>query len=146
DHMVRVVEKAKPDHKILGINYGENKETPAVKAGDYYTLLYRKLARLADYIFIYVSSPNNTRLRDLQSEEGLRLILEAMASERKQLVQHLFIKVAPDLALEGLNAVVKIALEYQVTGLIATNTTHIPSYGAGGVSGGPLKIKAREVR
>lgn len=146
NHMIEALRGADLNHKILGINFGKNKDTPPEKAGEDYSLLYRKLAVLADYVVINVSSPNTPGLRDLQSEDGLRQILEAMKSDRADLVRPLFIKVAPDLALEGLSSVVKIALEYEVDGLIATNTTHIPSYGAGGVSGKPLKEKARAVR
>ncbi len=146
DEMRAAILKADLNHKVLGINFGKNKDTPAEQAGDDYAILYDKLADVADYVVINVSSPNTPGLRDLQSEEGLRQILLGMAAGRKKLSRPLFIKVAPDITHEGLGSVVKIALEFKVDGLIATNTTHIPSYGPGGVSGGPLKEKAALVR
>lgn len=146
DHMIDSLRGVDLNQKILGINFGKNKDTPADKAGEDYAQLYRKLAVLSDYVVINVSSPNTPGLRDLQSEEGLRQILNALKTSRAEMARTLFIKVAPDLGTEGLDSVVKIALEYEVDGLIATNTTHIPSYGAGGVSGRPLYEKAKMVR
>lgn len=146
DEMRKAIQNADLNHKVLGINFGKNKDTPADKAGEDYGILYDKLADLADYVVINVSSPNTPGLRDLQSEDGLRLILDGLRAARAKLQRPIFVKVAPDITHEGLDGVVKIALEYQVDGLIATNTTHIPSYGPGGVSGGPLKYKAADVR
>ncbi len=146
DEMRKAILRADLNHKVLGINLGKNKDTPAEKAGEDYAILYDKLADLADYVVINVSSPNTPGLRDLQSEEGLKQILESLILPRTKLARPIFIKVAPDITHEGLDSVVKIALEYKVDGLIATNTTHIPSYGPGGVSGGPLKDKAALVR
>lgn len=142
DEMRKAILATDLNHKILGINFGKNKDTPPEKAGEDYAILYDKLADLADYVVINVSSPNTPGLRDLQSEEGLRQILSGTAAGREKLQRPLFIKVAPDITHEGLDGVIKIALEYKVDGLIATNTTHIPSYGPGGVSGGPLRDKA----
>jgi dihydroorotate dehydrogenase len=72
--------------------------------------------------------------------------------------QALLLKLAPDLALEDLDAIVEVAVASGISGLIATNTTldrdvvdeplrgFVESKGAGGLSGEPLKAKAQQVR
>jgi dihydroorotate dehydrogenase len=72
--------------------------------------------------------------------------------------QPLLLKLAPDLASEDLDAIVEVAVASGISGLIATNTTldrgivgeplraRVEAKGAGGLSGAPLKAKAREVR
>jgi dihydroorotate dehydrogenase len=84
-----------------------------------------------------------------------------MLELRKELgleAQALLLKLAPDLTTEDLDAIVEVAVTEGISGLIATNTNLdrgvvaeplralVESKGAGGLSGLPLKAKAREVR
>jgi len=92
-----------------------------------------------------VSSPNTPGLRDLQGEVQLRQILRAV---REQVPERppLLVKVAPDLSVAGLEAVVQAAVETGVEGLIVANTTiarpdtlrHAHAGETGGLSGAPL--------
>ena len=87
------------------------------------------LAGLVDFLTVNVSSPNTPGLRDLQGEAFLDDLLGraveardragAAASARPALL----LKIAPDLALDALDALVATALRRGVDGLIVSNTT-----------------------
>jgi dihydroorotate dehydrogenase len=145
----------------VGGNLGKNKETPEAQALDDYRAAYRLIAPQVDYVALNVSSPNTPGLRNLQAPEALKPLLAGMLELRKELgleAQPLLLKLAPDLAPEDLDAIVEVAVAAGISGLIATNTTLdrgvvaeplralVEAKGAGGLSGEPLKAKAREVR
>ncbi|HJW44439.1 MAG TPA: quinone-dependent dihydroorotate dehydrogenase, partial [Geothrix sp.] len=153
--------KRRPAGLIVGGNLGKNKETPEAQALDDYRAAYRLIAPQVDYIALNVSSPNTPGLRNLQAPEALKPLLAGMLDARKEMGlerQPLLLKLAPDLAPEDLDAIVEVAVASGISGLIATNTTLdrgvvveplralVESKGAGGLSGAPLKPKAREVR
>jgi dihydroorotate dehydrogenase len=153
--------KTRPSGLIVGGNLGKNKETPEAQALDDYRAAYRLIAPLVDYTALNVSSPNTPGLRNLQAPEALKPLLEGMLGLRKDMGmerQPLLLKLAPDLASEDLDAIVEVAVASGISGLIATNTTldrgivgeplraRVEAKGAGGLSGAPLKAKAREVR
>ena len=132
----------RPKHLPVGGNIGINKEGADPERD--YPLLVRALAREVDYIVVNVSSPNTPGLRDLQGEARLRSILAAI---RDGVPQHppLLVKLAPDLAPDGLESVVEAAVAGGAAGLIVSNTTiarpklqspHATQ--AGGLSGKPL--------
>ena len=126
----------------LGANVGINKEG-ADPARDYPALI-AAVGPHADYVVINVSSPNTPGLRDLQGEERLREILQAVASAPDK--PPILVKVAPDLAEEGLASVVETCVAEGVQGLIVGNTTISRPPGlrsphqkeTGGLSGVPL--------
>ncbi len=124
---------------MLGANVGINKENADPERD--YPALVSAVSPYADYITINISSPNTPGLRDLQSEERLAAILAGIETQRP-----VFVKIAPDLSEEGLEAVVGVALERGVTGLIVSNTTiarpaalqSALRHEMGGLSGAPL--------
>ncbi|HVZ09421.1 quinone-dependent dihydroorotate dehydrogenase [Rhodopila sp.] len=126
----------------LGGNVGINKEG-ADPVRDYPALI-AAVGPLADYVVINVSSPNTPGLRDLQGEEQLGRILGAVATIADR--PPILVKVAPDLSMDGLAAVVETCVAHGVRGLIVGNTTisrpptlvsrHAGE--AGGLSGVPL--------
>ncbi len=151
----------RPAGLIVGGNLGKNKETPEAQALEDYRAAYRLIAPLVDYIALNVSSPNTPGLRNLQAPEALKPLLAGMLDRRKEMGlehQSLLLKLAPDLAPEDLDAIVEVAVASGISGLIATNTTLdrsvvaeplralVETKGAGGLSGVPLKAKARKVR
>ena len=127
----------------VGANLGINK-TGADPERDYPALV-AAVAPHVDYIVINVSSPNTPGLRDLQGEAQLRAILRAIAAGVQQRPP-LLVKVAPDLAPEGLAALVETCVAEGVQGLIVSNTTISRPPGLrsplareiGGLSGAPL--------
>lgn len=132
--------------KIIGANLGKNKITKNEEAHLDYALLYNQFAPHCDYLVINVSSPNTPGLRDLLSESGLKEIFEATSVERKKCYRPLFVKVSPDMSDDQLRSVVSLVKQYQLTGIIATNTTIIKDYGDGGMSGQILYNKAKSTR
>ncbi len=153
--------KDRPRGLLVGGNLGKNKETPEEGALADYAGAYRWIAPEVDYVALNVSSPNTPGLRNLQAPEALKPLLGGMLVRRRELgleAQPLFLKLAPDLADEDLDAIVEVAAASGISGLIATNTTldrgivseanraRVEGWGAGGLSGRPLAGKARAVR
>lgn len=140
-----------PDHLVLGVNIGKNKETPNLEAAEDYLSLLQGFAGLADYIAINVSSPNTIGLRRLQARDMLETLLKATVRERDRLIQDLdkplplLVKLAPDLTDRELDDALEATMGAGVEGVIATNTTvkrgdlRSPQASEeGGLSGRPL--------
>lgn len=133
---------------IVGANLGKNKDT--VDAADDYVIGVRRLAPLADYLVVNVSSPNTPGLRALQGRDPLRALLERVLEARAAcgLTRNppLLLKIAPDLTVEDKGDIAAVALESGIDGLIVSNTTIARPDGipaalrgeAGGLSGAPL--------
>lgn len=139
---------------IIGVNIGKSKVTPVEQAADDYRYSTQKLAQLADYLVVNVSSPNTPGLRSLQDVTALRPILVAVIEE--SVGRPVLVKIAPDLADEDILAVAELARELKLAGIIATNTTigregleeapaRLERIGAGGLSGLPLQARSLDV-
>lgn len=123
----------------IGANVGINKEGADPERD--YPALVNAVSPYADYITINISSPNTPGLRDLQSEARLTSILSGIATYKP-----VFVKIAPDLSNDGLEAVVGVCVAQKITGLIISNTTLARPESlrsrykaeAGGLSGAPL--------
>jgi len=132
----------------VGLNIGKSKVTPAEEAHQDYLASFKRLYGLGDYFVINVSSPNTPGLRDLQSTKALGRIIRTLRDWEGTPSLPLFVKVAPDLAEEDLRAIVELAEEEKISGLIATNTTldhsSIPPGRdqAGGLSGVPVQERS----
>ncbi|MEV6105483.1 quinone-dependent dihydroorotate dehydrogenase [Streptomyces sp. NPDC051940] len=144
---------------VIGVNIGKTKAVPESEAIADYVTSTERLAGHADYLVVNVSSPNTPGLRNLQAVEVLRPLLKAVREAADRTTDSrvpLLVKIAPDLADEDVDAVADLALELELDGIIATNTTisreglatdpgYVRSLGAGGLSGAPLKQRALEV-
>jgi len=145
---------------LVGVNIGKTKRIAEADAIADFTDSARRLAPLADYLVVNVSSPNTPGLRDLQAVDKLRPLLVAvraacdLASPLRKVP--LLVKIAPDLADADIDAVADLALELGLDGILATNTTiartglatpaaAVAALGAGGLSGRPVKARALEV-
>ena len=129
---------------VVGVNVGANKDS-ADRIADYLTGLSR-MADLADYLTINVSSPNTPGLRDLQGDKELAELLSAVAAARQAGWPPVFLKVAPDLDPEAPARIVEAVEKHGIDGIIVSNTTisrpelHSRHAGeAGGLFGAPLK-------
>ncbi|MBN9452774.1 MAG: quinone-dependent dihydroorotate dehydrogenase [Bosea sp.] len=134
---------------LVGVNLGANKES-ADRAADYATLA-RRLAPLADFLTINVSSPNTPGLRDLQAESALDDLVARTLAARDEVAtggRHtpILIKIAPDLTLPELDGMIAVARKREIDGLIVSNTTiarpeslrSANKAETGGLSGKPL--------
>jgi len=134
-------------HGVIGVNVGANKDS-ADRIADYAEGV-RRMAPVARYLTINISSPNTPGLRGLQEESELRELLAAVEEVRTD--KPIFLKVAPDLGAGDHDRIVRAALDHHVDALIVANTTisrpKLKSRHAsqtGGLSGAPLKSLALE--
>jgi len=131
---------------IVGANVGKNKDT--VDAASDYSACIRRVAPLAQYLVVNVSSPNTPGLRTLQSRDALADLLGQCLVARAEtgVKPPLLLKVAPDLTDEDKADIAAVVLDSGIDGLIVSNTTlarpaAIPpvlAAEAGGLSGRPL--------
>lgn len=143
-------------HKItipIGINIGKSKLTPLEDAASDYKKSFLTLADHADYMVVNVSSPNTPGLRNLQSTELLKPLLDVLCTEnsKRVLKRPLLVKLSPDLNIQDFHHIADLALEFQLQGLIVSNTSTdfsiarpLERYGQGGISGKPLFEKSTE--
>ena len=155
DHLLNQVKQS--NYKgILGINIGKNFDTPIENAVDDYLTGLRKAYAVASYITINISSPNTKNLRQLQQGDEIKSLLAALKEEQLKLQQEhakyvpLVLKIAPDLNSDEISHIARLLLEYEIDGVIATNTTiardmiadHPLAHEAGGLSGAPVRDKS----
>ena len=146
---IRALQRRRSAQGLVGVNIGANKLSED-RIADYVSG-YAAFAPLADYITVNISSPNTPALRQLQSENQLRPLLTSLAEARRHIAARdqttppLLLKIAPDLSRNELAAIVEMAIETGIGGLIVANTTvsrpRLKSRYAGetgGLSGRPL--------
>ena len=136
----------------IGMNIGPNKETAPEGVAEDYAALMRRAGASADFVVVNLSSPNTPGLREFQAPERMRAVVEAIRAAGDGVgAPPLLIKIAPDLEAAMLREVCAAALELNLDGIVATNTTierekaGVVSTLPGGLSGEPLKRRAREV-
>jgi len=145
------LEKRDRHSGVLGINIGANKDSTD-RIADYATMT-ELMAPHATYLAVNISSPNTPGLRALQDEGALIDLLDAVIDARAKAVASIqgqvppiFLKVAPDLEAQDIDAIARIAIDKQLGALIVSNTTiSRPALAsrhageAGGLSGAPLR-------
>ncbi|MEY4667790.1 MAG: dihydroorotate dehydrogenase 2 [Pseudomonadota bacterium] len=147
---LRAVRARFPSLPPIGINIGKSKVVELDQAIEDYCYSFERLAPLADYVTVNVSSPNTQGLRQLQERDRLTALLRSLAAANTH-HRPIFVKVAPDLELSALDEVVDVCAECSVAGIIATNTTisrdslRSRIEEAGGLSGAPLREKSLKI-
>jgi dihydroorotate dehydrogenase len=146
DALARRIETARPRLPagfVVGVNIGRNRDTPNSEAIDDYVAAAGAVSGVADYLAINVSSPNTPGLRQLQSPDQVRAIVEAVAGVARD--RPLLVKLSPDMSLAERAALVAALAGANVAGLIVSNTTVTRpirsrrlAQEAGGLSGRPL--------
>lgn len=149
----------------VGVNIGRTRTVPDEQAVADYAASATAVAAVADYVVVNVSSPNTPNLRDLQAVQRLRPLLVAVRGALDEATRPpgvsgrrvpLLVKIAPDLDDADVDAVADLALELDLDGIIATNTTvtrdgltsdpvAVRAAGPGGLSGPPLAARASDV-
>ena len=145
---------------VLGVNIGKSRKVEIEDAISDYLASFETIYSVADYVTINVSSPNTPHLRELQQPRHLEALLTALQKRNRELAEKnartplpLLVKISPDLTMPELEEAISIALRTNVAGIIVTNTTtsraglqtspsEIDSYGAGGLSGAPLRERS----
>jgi dihydroorotate dehydrogenase len=128
---------------IVGINLGANKDSEDRIAD--YVRGFERLAPLADYVTVNVSSPNTPGLRGLQNRDELARLLERLLATRSGHKKPMLLKIAPDLDEQAMDDIAAVVRASGIEGLIVSNTTiarpglKSPLAGeSGGLSGKPL--------
>jgi len=136
---------------IVGVNLGANRDSED-RVADYVEGITR-MAPVAGYFTVNISSPNTPGLRDLQAPRKLDDLLSKVQQARKGLGEGappLLVKLAPDLADADLPEVVGVIRDNDADGIVISNTT-LARDGlqdetlireAGGLSGRPLFDRA----
>ena len=141
--------RAKPAG-IVGVNLGANRDSKD-RIADYVEGVHR-MAPVADYFTVNVSSPNTPGLRDLQGPRKLAALLRKVEEARKAArgdAPPLLVKLAPDLADADLPDVVEVILDNGADGIVISNTTlardglrdHALAQEKGGLSGRPVFLR-----
>ncbi|HEX8142547.1 MAG TPA: quinone-dependent dihydroorotate dehydrogenase [Pyrinomonadaceae bacterium] len=151
-------------HCVLGINIGKSRAVAVEDSIPDYLASFEMVHRHADYLVVNVSSPNTPNLRELQRPRELAALLKALQQRNEELSRGptgagrvpLLVKIAPDLEINDLEAIVEVAERAGLSGIIATNTTtsraglrttarEIEACGQGGLSGAPLRARSTEI-
>ena len=141
---------------IVGVNIGKSRTVAIEDAGADYRASTRRLAPVADFLVLNVSSPNTPGLRRMQAVEPLRALVADVRAELGAVDADtpLLLKIGPELSDEEIDAIAELSVELRLDGIVATNTTAereglasdaaLPSR-EGGISGAPLKARAVNV-
>ncbi len=139
---------------IIGVNIGKGALTPLENAADDYISSMQLIYTLADYITINISSPNTPGLRQLQHKEELSFLLDKIKSTDHKLQQihnkkcPLILKLSPDLNEKQIRDIADIINKFEISGVIATNTSTEHPWRdkmEGGISGKPLAAPSLKV-
>ena len=144
--VARRLERRDRSNGIVGVNIGANRDSRDPLAD--YAAAFDRLAPLADYVAVNVSSPNTPGLRGWQARDRLAALIDALRARRAAagLDRPLLVKIAPDLTPEAVRGIAGLAAAEGFDGLIVANTTVARPPGlrskrakeAGGLSGAPL--------
>ena len=141
---------ARPSDVIVGANLGANKDSKD-RVEDYVVGMER-LAPLANYVTVNISSPNTQGLRALQGKGELEDLLGRIGEKRRDMVGAgavffpILLKIAPDLTDADKADIASTVLDMGLDGLIISNTTitrpenlrNSQKTEMGGLSGQPL--------
>ncbi len=135
---------------VLGINVGANKDA-ADRAADYVAGV-RAFYDVASYFTVNISSPNTPGLRDLQAPAALDELVGRVLQAREEMMaagrpkRPVVVKLAPDIAEDDLEPIVRVLEARGVDGIAVSNSTLARerlgdtalAKEAGGISGRPL--------
>ena len=154
DYLVKKL-KSRKYKGVVGVNIGANKESKGDKRIADYVECFKKVYVLSDYITINISSPNTPDLRDLHSKENIYNLLKSLDSQRQSFdtKKPVFLKISPDESPETLQIIIDAVKEFNIAGLILSNTTIDKSLlqdksfinEPGGLSGEPLFNKSTQL-
>ncbi|MBD0293270.1 MAG: quinone-dependent dihydroorotate dehydrogenase [Jiangellaceae bacterium] len=151
--------RRRSDRPVVGVNIGKSRVVPDEHAVVDYVASARRLAAVADYLVVNVSSPNTPGLRDLQAVHRLDPLLSAVRAAAEDAAGRpvpLLVKISPDLVDDDVLAVADLAADVGLAGVVATNTTtsrdgltstlaEVAAAGDGGLSGQLLSKRSLEV-
>lgn len=142
---------------VLGGNIGKNKLTANDIASSDYKKCLKQIAPYVDYLVLNISSPNTPNLVELQNKKDLSLLLsEVQALNKTKYNKPILIKISPDLSFMQIDHIIELVYEFDIAGIIATNTSSsredlttssdlVLQKGLGGLSGKPIYKKSKQI-
>ncbi len=122
----RMMKRYQWDDFPIGMSIGKNKDVSDRDAPAAYARVAVRLAPVARWIVINVSSPNTPGLRNLQGKALLTDIMWNVQGAVRQSIDRaipIFIKIDPDMPLTAVDDVLTVAVEAGAAGVIVANTT-----------------------
>ncbi|WP_158855305.1 quinone-dependent dihydroorotate dehydrogenase [Halorhabdus sp. CUG00001] len=134
----------------VGVNLGKSEGVPLDEAAKDYRYTYEQVATGGDFFVVNVSCPNSPGFRELQSREPMADIFETLTEAG---ASPLLVKLSPDLSEGAIEDALELVAEYDLDGVVATNTTtdrpdtlsSPDRVEEGGLSGKPLEGQATEL-
>lgn len=133
----------------VGVNIAKSEHVSTEDAPADYRQTYERVASGGDFFVVNISCPNSQGFAELQNRDSMAAIIgelqEAGASP-------LLVKLSPDLPEPAIDDALSIVEEFDLEGVVATNTTterpaslRSPNRAeTGGLSGKPIESKATE--
>ncbi|WP_408958000.1 quinone-dependent dihydroorotate dehydrogenase [Natrinema sp. 74] len=135
----------------LGVNVGKMNSSSEREAIEDYRRVFDRLSPFADYVVVNVSCPNTPDEFDEASPDHLRAIFETLEAENDRDVP-ILVKIGPDEPDESIFDLVDIVREFDLDGIVATNTSTSREGLAsprreewGGLSGKPIAGRSTDV-
>jgi dihydroorotate dehydrogenase len=133
----------------VGVNIAKSEHVPPEKAPADYRRTYRRVAEGGDFFVVNVSCPNSQGFEQLQNRAAMAAIFEGLVEAG---ASPLLVKLSPDLPRPALEDALGIVEEFDLDGVVATNTsTERPASlrsphrtERGGLSGAPIEGQATE--
>ncbi|MDP8181804.1 quinone-dependent dihydroorotate dehydrogenase [Pasteurella atlantica] len=143
---------------IIGGNIGKNTATKPENYTQDYVVCFKDLHPYVDYFTLNISCPNvssHKKLADIHYLKELILILQKI-NNQFEIQRPILLKISPDLSKQQLDEIIKLILETNIAGVVATNTSinrdnlktkisELENIGDGGLSGQPIKDRSTQI-
>jgi len=134
----------------VGVNVAKTENVDPADAPADYRRTYHAVADGADFFVVNVSCPNSQGFEALQNREAMAAILGALVDAG---AAPLLVKLSPDLPEPAIDDALEIVAEFDLDGVVATNTTtgrpaslrSANRVEEGGLSGDPIESDATEM-
>jgi dihydroorotate dehydrogenase len=134
----------------VGVNIAKTEDVDPEGAPADYRRTYSEVADGADFFVVNISCPNSQGFAELQNRESMAAIIDAL---RDAGAGPLLVKLSPDLPAPAVDDALAIVEEFDLEGVVATNTTtdrpaslDSPNrVEAGGLSGAPIEESSTEM-
>jgi len=134
----------------VGVNIAKSESVDPAAAPADYRETYEQVADRGDFFVVNVSCPNSQGFEALQNRDSMAAIIDEL---RAAGAAPLLIKLSPDLPEPAVDDALSIVSEFDLEGVVATNTTtsrpaslRSPNrVEGGGLSGKPIEATATEM-
>ena len=104
----------------VGVNVAKSEHVNPEDAPADYVRTYDAVASGGDFFVVNISCPNSQGFEELQNRESMAAIVEALVDRG---ARPLLVKLSPDLPEPAVDDALDIVAEFDLDGVVATNTT-----------------------